>query len=85
MPSLGKRLSQAHLKPQVRAQSKQGQTLVFPMPLPSLGCSAEAAVAASYVWLISATPAYAGEEGRREAMGRSQKHGLGWVPLIHVS
>lgn len=46
MPSLGKRMSQAHLKLQVRAQSKQKQTLVFPMPLSSLGCSAEAAVTA---------------------------------------
>lgn len=40
MPSLGTKLSQAHLKPQVRAQSKQGQTSVSlpPFPLPWLQC-----------------------------------------------
>ena len=42
MPSLGTKLSQAHLKPQVRAQSKQGQTSVSLPPFPSLGSSAEA-------------------------------------------
>lgn len=61
MPSLGRKLSQARLKSQVRAQSKQEQTLVPPMPFPSLGSSAEAAVAASSMWLTSATLAYAGE------------------------
>lgn len=44
-------LSQAHLKPHVRAQRKQEQASVSLIPFPSLGPSAEAAVA------------YAGEDG----------------------
>ena len=43
MPSLGTKLSQAHLKPRVRAQSKQGQTSMSLTPFPSLGSSAETA------------------------------------------
>lgn len=76
MLSLGTKLSQAHLKPQVRAHSKQGQTSTSLTPFPSLESSAEARLAASYVWLISAILVDTAEEGWREVMGRSLKYSL---------
>ena len=80
MLSLGTNLSQAHLKPQVRAHSKQGQTSTSLTPLPSLGSGAEALLAASYVWLIPAILVDTAEEGWREVMGRSLKQSAVGVP-----